>query len=93
MIKIKICIIYIKIIFVIISERIFYNHLERDLCEKLNILTFIIVQISNYSQPIRKILKLISIANKYELYEVINGMPLMKLIFNNYELKKLKNII
>ena len=50
-------------------------------------LTFIIVQISNYSQPIRKILKLISIANKYELYEVINGMPLMKLIFNNCELK------
>ena len=30
MIIIQISIIYIKIVFVIISERIFYHHLERD---------------------------------------------------------------
>ena len=42
MIKIQICLIYIKIIFVIISERIFYHHLERD--ENLEMFTFLIIQ-------------------------------------------------
>ena len=34
MIKIQIRIIYIKIVFVIISEQIFYHHLERDWVSK-----------------------------------------------------------
>ena len=48
MIKTPICRIYIKIVFVIISELICYHHLEIYGCdENLDILTFLIIQISN----------------------------------------------
>ena len=45
MIKIKICI-FIKIVFLIISERIFFHHLERDGYD-LDMLTLLIIQINN----------------------------------------------